>query len=174
MTDNMIRDMLDRRCSRNFVGGTLPEDDIETLVEVMRWAPSAGNLQPWFFYIVLDPAIKSRLVEAAHGQRFIADAAAVFVICAIPSASAEVYRERGSHLYCIQDTAAAAENLMLGAQALGYGACWVGAFDEVAVREILSLPATYRPVAIMPVGPCTKDEKRTRRYGTGRICEVIK
>jgi nitroreductase len=78
----------------------------------------------------------------------------VFVVCAEPERSAARYKDRGRDLYCYQDTAAAVENLLVAAEMLGYGACWVGAFDEEVARKALEIPKHLRPVAMVPVGPC--------------------
>jgi len=137
---------------RNFSGGRLDKGEIELLLDAMRWAPSAGNLQPWFFYVVINADIKRKLAHAAYEQDFVGDAACVFVICANPEESAKRYGTRGRNLYSYQDTACAVENLLLAAYALGYGACWVGAFDEEKLQAILDIPEYLRPVAIVPVG----------------------
>lgn len=173
MEDSVIKTILNRHSCRDFVGGDISDDDINTLLEALRSAPSAGNLQPWFFYIIKKKDIKSALVKAAYGQQFIADAAIVFVICANPSMSAKIYGKRGSELYCIQDTAAAVENLLLTAEALGYGACWIGAFDEIMVSEIMKLDGEKRPVAIVPVGQGVQSAKNTARYKISEISKVI-
>ena len=62
------------------------------------------------------------------------------------------YGVRGKTLYCIQDTAAASQNIHLAAYALGLGTCWVGAFREEMAREVLKVPDGIRPIAIIPVG----------------------
>jgi nitroreductase len=59
---------------------------------------------------------------------------------------------RGKALYCIQDTAAAIENILLTACTLGLGTCWVGAFKEEDVRVVINAPKEMRPVALIPVG----------------------
>ncbi|RJQ31281.1 MAG: hypothetical protein C4589_01895 [Peptococcaceae bacterium] len=59
---------------------------------------------------------------------------------------------RWRYLYCLQDTAAATQNLLLAAEACGLDACWVGAFDEAKVTASLGIPAGRRPVALVPVG----------------------
>jgi len=146
--------ILGRHSVREFEPGAIPPEDVELLMEVLRWAPSAGNCQPWFFYVVENQAVKSALAAAAYHQSFIEEAALVFVVCAEPERSAARYGGRGRTLYCYQDTAAAVENLLIAAHMLGYGACWVGAFDEAAAREALDVPDHLRPVAIVPVGPC--------------------
>lgn len=82
----------------------------------------------------------------------------------MPGESARTYGDRGRQLYCLQDTAAAVENLMLAATGEGLGACWVGAFDEAAATRALGLPAGWRPVALVPVGyPAEAAPARSRR-----------
>ncbi|HDO41379.1 MAG TPA: nitroreductase family protein, partial [Candidatus Bathyarchaeota archaeon] len=82
----------------------------------------------------------------------IEEAPVVIVVCADESRSSWAYGSRGASLYCIQDTAAATENMLLAACALGLGACWVGAFREDEVKRILKVPGGLRPVAIVPIG----------------------
>lgn len=152
----MDRDKLgfifERRSCRNFTGEPLENGHIDVLLETMRWAPSGGNRQPWRFYVVKSDSMKKELGKAAFNQMFIADAPVVFVVCARPGESAAVYGERGENLYCVQDTAAAVENLMLAAGVLGYGSCWIGAFSEEAVSSAMDLEPELRPVAMVPVG----------------------
>ena len=148
------RYVLDRHSARDFLKKPVEPEHVDVLMEALRWAPSAGNMQPWFFYVVTNEEVKSGLAAAAYGQRFVAEAALVFVVCAEPERSAATYGSRGRDLYCYQDTAAAVENLLVVANMLGYGACWVGAFDEKAARKVLDIPKHLRPVAIVPVGPC--------------------
>lgn len=141
-----------RRSIRAFKDQPIPDDIIEKLLEAARWAPSAGNLQPWEFFIVRNPELRKGLAKAALGQSFLAEAPVVIVVCSVPSKSALRYRKRGENLYCIQDTAAAAQNILLAATALGLGSCWVGAFDEDAVRRVLGIGPDMLPVALIPIG----------------------
>lgn len=163
----MIRE---RRSIRAFTDKEISEGDAELLVEAACLAPSAGNRQPWEFVIVRDEKNKRRLAEAAYGQYFIAEAPIVFVVCADPGRSASRYGRRGTELYCLQDTAAAVQNLLLTAKANGLGSCWIGAFDEVRAAEVVGAPKDVRPIAIVPVGyPAESPPQRPRR----RLSEVI-
>ena len=155
--------ILERRSVRAYAEGELSREDIEKLIEAAILAPSAGNLQPWEFIAVTDPETKMRLVDAALGQSFIAQASVVIVVCAVPSRSASRYGRRGAELYCLQDTAAAVENILLTAAANGLGACWVGAFDEERVAEVIGVPEGVRPVALIPIGPPAETPPRRPR-----------
>lgn len=141
-----------RRSIRAFKNEEVSVEDVERLVDAARWAPSAGNIQPWEFIVVRKPEIKKALVEAALGQDFIKEASVVIIVCANENRSSERYGVRGKSLYCIQDTAAALQNMHLTAYSLGLGTCWIGAFNEEEARRILKIPQGIRPVAIVPVG----------------------
>lgn len=140
-----------RRSIRDFKDRAVPDEAIDALVEAIRWAPSAGNLQSRKFYFVFNQDVKRGLAKAALGQNFIARAPMVVVACT-DNRIASRYGERGVDLYSIQDTATSVENLMLTAHELGLGSVWVGAFNESEVFEVLDLPHNLRPVVIIPVG----------------------
>ncbi len=141
-----------RRSVRSFTSENVSDEEVKKILEAARWAPSAGNIQPWEFIIVRSLENKRRIARAALNQTFIERAPVVIVVCADEAKSSWTYGSRGANLYCIQDTAAAIENMLLAACSLGLGACWVGAFDEEEVRRILRVPRGVRPVAIIPIG----------------------
>jgi len=149
---NVLDAIKGRRSIRAFKDENVSDEVVEKLIEAAKWAPSAGNIQPWEFIIVRKPEIKRRLAEAALDQHFIEEAPVVIVVCADEVRSSEGYGLRGKTLYCIQDTAAAIQNIHLAAYSLGLGTCWVGAFREEEARKILKIPYGIRPVAIIPVG----------------------
>lgn len=145
---------------------------VEELLRCACMAPTAGNVQPWRFYVVRDPGVKEELARAALGQSYVSMAPLDIVVCADLEAHAASYGKRGVELYSIQDTAAAVENILLTATSLGLGACWVGAFREEEAARALDLPKGIRPLAIIPVGyparsggqPRKLDHKRLTRY----------
>jgi len=141
-----------RRSVRNFLPDDIPDKVIASLLEAAVWAPTAGNAQPWYFYVLRDEYLKKKLTEAALSQEFIAQAPVVIIACADLDRAQASYAKRGVDLYCLQDTAAAVQNILLCAHAMGLGACWVGAFDETAAADLLDLPRHHRPVAVIPIG----------------------
>lgn len=153
-----------RSCVRGFTSQEVSQGQLVQLLRAAQAAPSAGNLQPWHFYV-----LKGReRISQLHGPVFSADwpctASAVLCVCADAERSGEKYGERGRSLYCFQDTAAAVENILLCAVDLGLSACWIGDFDEDACRDGLHLPQNHRPVALIPVGyakaPATHTPRR--------------
>lgn len=152
-----------RRSIRRFSAKEVEDGLVRELIEMACWAPSAGNLQSWFFYIVKNKDLREKLARAALNQSFIAQAPVVIVACC-DLARISWYGERGRNLYCIMDVAMALQNLMLYAHFRGLGTCCVGAFHEDEVREILNIPEDLRPIALIPLGyPAEKPDAPKRR-----------
>ena len=142
-----------RRSIRSFRPDPIPNDTLDKLLEAARLAPSAGNVQPWAFYIVRNKQVQDRLADAALGQTWMLTAPVILVVCADLPRAGNSYGHRGVELYAIQDTAAAVENMLLAAVAEGLAGCWVGAFrEEVAAKALGIDPAHFRPLALIPLG----------------------
>lgn len=87
--------MLESRISiRKFRKATIPDNDINEIIEIGTKAPSAGNCQPWRIVVVKDAATREKLAEAAWGQGFVAKAPVILAVCAVPAESKERYSER--------------------------------------------------------------------------------
>jgi nitroreductase len=155
-----------RRHIHNFKSDPVPSRMIEHLLEAARWAPSAGNLQPWEIVVFSSNSQKADLVEAAGGAQFMLTAPVILVFCADLNRTAKRYSDRGTSLYVIQDTAAAIQNVLLAAKELELGTGWVGAFDEGGVSRVLGLPSHVRPMAIILVGTADENPKPPPRRET--------
>jgi nitroreductase len=132
-----------RRSIRKYKKEPIPNAKLEMIFEAARLAPSAANRQPWRFIVVQDADRKKALARAANNQTFLDDAAAIVATVGDPEVSAR-WHER--------DPMIALEHMALAAAALGYGTCWIGAFDEDAVKRLLKIPAQMRVVALLPIG----------------------
>ena len=153
-----------RRSIRAYKKQDLPQGAIEKLIEAARWAPSAGNVQPWEFVVASSQKIKQELSKAAFSQKDLEEASVVIVVCADEKLAEQSYGERGKSLYCLQDTAAATQNILLTAYSLGLGSCWIGAFKEKEIRQVIRAPKEMRPIALIPIGyPDEAPAARSRR-----------
>lgn len=151
-----------RTSIRAFRPDPVEDSVIDEALRLANLAPSAGNLQARDFVVVRNAAVKKALAEAAFGQDFVRKAPAVVVCCANLRRISH-YGERGRALYCLQDVAAAIQNMALYLHSKGLGSVWVGAFNEDRAREAISAPAHVRPVALVPVGyPAEKGVHRRR------------
>jgi nitroreductase len=146
-------DVLARRRSVRHFNAKLAvsDEDVRALLLAAVSAPSAGNIQPWRFVVVRTAQARERLASALH-QRWATSASVVIVVCVDPRPCSARYGARGEMLYGIQDTAAAASNILLTAVDRGLSSCWIGAFDEHAVREAIGVSDPITPVAILPIG----------------------
>ena len=156
MTDLSTFDtILSRRSIRSYRSDPLPAQDIRRILEAARQAPSAANRQPVHFVIVRDPERKRQLGAACAAQHWIADADLIVVCLGNPPQSPKWYQV---------DAAIAMEHLVLAATALGYGTCWIGAFSEPAVRQLVGAPDDSRVIALTPLGiPIEHPDQRPRK-----------
>jgi nitroreductase len=153
-----------RQSVRKFEEREVPEIKIRQLLELANRSPSAGNLQARRAVVVKNQDLKRKIARAALDQDFILEAPAVFVILACPQESAQKYGRRGKDLYALQDATIFAAYLQLAATDLDLASCWIGAFREEEVSEVLGLPENLKPIAIIPVGyPAEKPDKTPRK-----------
>ncbi|HHY94905.1 MAG TPA: hypothetical protein GX513_07835, partial [Firmicutes bacterium] len=124
-----------RRSIRSFQDKPVPRHLVAEMLEVARQAPSSGNTQPWHFYVVTDPEIRERLVASTFPgadcgsdrvQDWVRQAPVLIVVCLDWRRGATKYNFEHRYFLGLQDVGAAIENLLLSAEALGLGACWVG------------------------------------------------
>jgi nitroreductase len=137
-----------RKSVRKYLNKKVEEDKLFAVLEAGRLAPSASNRQEWRFIIVRDQVSKKKLAEAANNQSLIAEASIVIAACAETD---EHVMSCGQACYPI-DVAIALDHITLAAVELGLGTCWIGAFDEKKVKQILEIPSEVRVVALMPLG----------------------
>ncbi|OGD28173.1 MAG: nitroreductase [Candidatus Aminicenantes bacterium RBG_13_63_10] len=139
-----------RRSVRAFKPDPVPEEALGRALEAARLAPSAKNLQPWKFIVIRDLETRRRLAAASAGQSFMAGAPLIIAACGFPGQS---YTRLGRYMNSWPvDVAIAFEHLILQAREDGLGTCWIGAFEEEAVKDILGVPAEVRVLALTPLG----------------------
>ncbi|OGI15802.1 hypothetical protein A3K63_00325 [Candidatus Micrarchaeota archaeon RBG_16_49_10] len=142
-----------RRSVRAYGKESVPVEKIVQIIDAGLDAPSAGNTQPWEFIIVSDKKVKEEVYNVSLQQEHIKKASTLIVVLANKKRFSSKYGDRGRELYCIQDTAACTENMLLAAHALGLGACWVGAFDELRLKGVLGITDDdIKPVVILTIG----------------------
>ena len=139
-----------RRSIRSYKSTPMPNEHLKKILEAARLAPSGKNLQPWRFIIVRNPERKMMLAEAAMNQMFIVEADVVIVALSDPT----IYSSTGTgrRIPYLQDSMIAIEHMVLAATALGYGTCWIGAFNEDKVKQIVNAPEELAVIALLPIG----------------------
>jgi len=137
-----------RRSVRSYKPDPIPEESLRKVLEAARLAPSAHNAQEWKFIVVKDTQKKKKLAEAALNQDFIAEAP---VVIAAVSLNPEAQSTSDVPAYAV-DLAIAVDHMTLQAVEENLGSCWIGAFDQEKVREILEIPENYKVVILLPLG----------------------
>jgi len=148
-----------RRSVRKYQERTIPDSEVELLIDLARHAPSSMNGQPWHFLIVKDDKAKAALAEIknrfcppekqAYQADFLRKAPLIIVVCV------EKSRSFGRE---IENGILAASIIMLGAQSRGLGSVYMSAYisDEPklseAIRTELGIPEGFAPVSILPLG----------------------
>jgi len=134
-----------RYSCRSYKAEPVPEKKLKKILEAARLAPSAHNEQEWKFIVVRDSKKRKKLAKTALSQDFIAEAPVVIVAVAIDP---EHILSSGVPAYAV-DLAIAIEHMALEAVEEGLGTCWIGAFDQEAVKKILKIPERYKVVALL-------------------------
>ncbi|MEM5820994.1 MAG: nitroreductase family protein [Candidatus Aenigmatarchaeota archaeon] len=156
-----------RRSIRNYENIDVPYEKIIELLEAAIWAPSSGNLQNWYFIIIKNRDKINKIAEFSD-QEFIKKASAIIVVCSNDEIVEKIYGERGK-LYAIQNTAAAIQNILLLATEKNLGTCWIGAFDENKVKELLKIPKNISVHALITVGISRENPKPPERKKLSEI-----
>jgi len=160
-----LLDLLEHRKSiRDFLDRPVEREKIMMCLQAARIAPSASNSQPWKFIVVDDRQLKDKLCKAAFSgiysfNSFCKTAPVIIVI--VSEKSKFLARVggmfRGTQYYLI-DIGIAGEHLVLQAEDLGLGTCWMGWFDEGAVKSILNVPEEKKIDVLIALGYYDRQE----------------
>jgi len=143
-----------RRSIRGYKSDPIPEDSLTAVLEAARVAPSAANRQEYKFIVVKDESLRKALVPICHNQAFVGEAPVVIVGCAT----------NPKRRYSFVDVAIAMDHMTLAARAHGLGTCWIGAFSEDKVKQLLDIPEHVSVVCLLPVGiPAKEGIMRSRK-----------
>jgi nitroreductase len=174
--------VMSRYATKKFDGRKIPESRIDELLEMVRFAPSAINLQPWKIKVVTDQKIKEQLKPAAFGQEQVTSCSHLFVFCADPDYD-NLIKRLGALLkksgvpeevqkmvismavqftkpmsqdqklaWSQAQTYLALGNALNGAKSLGFDSCPMGGFDSKEFVRILKIPPPLVPTMLCPVG----------------------
>jgi len=171
--DDLLRLMAERSsCRRYDPERAVPRELLETCIEAGRRAPSACNKQPWHFVVADDPDTVAALRQQAKLPGIPHpwwDAVPVFIaVCVrIDLLTHRIAPAFSGIPYYLIDVGIAGEHVVLAAEALGLGTCWIGWFKEKAVRAVLHIPRTVRVASLLTVGwpaeSSTKPSASTRK-----------
>ena len=166
-------ELLDVLRQRRSIRKYLPQEvewwKIAEVLDAGRYAPSAGNLQNWNFIVIEDLEKKKTIAEFSLKQYWMVEST-LLVVCSSMETLTQYYGVRGEMLYSIQNCAACIQNLLLRAQDLRLGSCWVSAFDEDAVKRLLAIPENMRVQAILTLGYADEKAEMPPKYALHDLC----
>lgn len=153
---NVLEAIKTRRSVRAYSSRPIPGEVMQRMRQALRFAPSACNYQPRHFIFVVEAELRRKLGQLANDRSWIADAPVIIVACGLPE---QAYKSMGGYGNSAEiDVAIAIDHLTLAAVADGLGTCWIGAFNEAGVKELLRVPAEAKVVAMTPLGyPASPD-----------------
>jgi nitroreductase len=162
-----VIDLIKKRTStRSYSSRPVSREDIESCLEAARLAPSACNSQPWSFIVVDNPDVKNKIVKKALSgiyrmNNFVKDAPVLIVV--ITELSTYIARMGGqlrNVKYSLIDIGIACDHLILRATELGLGTCWLGWFNENAVKKVLELSKSKKIDVMISLGYRAEEGKR--------------
>lgn len=153
-----------RRSIRKYKDKDVPWDNVVEILQAGKYAPFAGNILNVKFIVVKNEDKRRAIAEASAQQYWMQDAPIHIVVVGEPEKAERYYGTRGARLYTIQGAAAAIENMLLTANSLGLGSCWVGAFDEEEIRRLCNLPEHVNVQAVITIGYADENPSPPPKY----------
>lgn len=153
---------LGRRSIRKYKDKEIPLATLGEIIDIAGFAPSSGNLQNWKCIIVTDKEKRQLIADACVEQEWMIEAPVFLVICNDYKDVKNHYGKLGS-VYAVQNCANFAFALTLAAYDYGLGSCWVGAFDDEAVKRVLAIPEEMDPEIILTLGYSDEIKKPSLR-----------
>ncbi len=150
---DVLQAIKERRSIRQYSQEPVSENQLNQILEAGRWAPSRGNSQPWKFILLNDDQTRKELAEAIPTGKFLAQAAQGIAVVVNPEVSKHPE----------QEGAAATQNMLLAAYALGLGTCWISVWGTEwaeTAAHVLGIPDEEWLIAVVSIGhPAETPEK---------------
>ena len=153
----------DRRSIRRYRRKDVPDERLMQVLEAGRWAPSAHNCQCRKFIVIKDEKTRKELARIATYGSFLAEAPVAIAVVIDPSLSN----------HPVEDGAAATQNMLLAAHALGLGSCWIGSYGsgyEDTAKRILGIPDDKRLLSLISLGYAADSGGTTRIELSKLVC----
>ena len=149
--------------------------DWRQIIDAINYAskiPYAGNIQNVKFILISDKKLINEITKYCQ-QDFISQANYVIVITADPTDLVRSYDELGEK-YNLEQGGAATQQLLLKLVDLSLDGCWIGSFDEEAIKKTLKVPETIRISSIIPVGYAMPGERTTKKSLISNLDKILR
>lgn len=156
--------ILSRRSIRKYTDRPVPEETVKELLKAAMSAPSANNVQPWEFVVITERKLLDAIPEVHPYSKMLKEAPLAIVVCG---------DSQKQERYWPQDCAAATQNILVAARALGLGAVWLGVYprdDRVAgLAKLLGIPGPFVPLCVISIGYPAEEKPPSNRYDEAKI-----
>ncbi|MDH6353908.1 nitroreductase [Dysgonomonas sp. PH5-45] len=153
-----LKDIINERYSvRDYLPQKVEESKIKYILECAQLAPSACNLQPWYFYVIESEELRSKVCEAYNREWF--KKAPVYIVVCKDTVQSWKRASDGMDSGDI-DAAIAAQHICLAVHDAGLGTCWVCNFDLPSLTKSLDIPQNREAIAIFPIGYVDKEKSK--------------
>lgn len=165
---NFLELVKNRKSVRDYSSSPVARESIDRCLEAARLAPSACNSQPWYFIVVDDEKLKNMVCEAAFSGLYSMNSfakkapALIVVITERPGYVARLGGYFRGVQYSLIDIGIACEHLILQAEEEGLGSCWLGWFNEKALKKILDIPRNKKIDIVIGLGYPEKNEVKDK------------
>lgn len=139
-----------RKSVRSFKSKKASWKSIMEAIDASIKAPFAGNLNNLRFLIIEEQKTIDKIADISE-QLWINESGIIVIVCSDDRNLENMYGERG-RIYSRQQAGAAIENFLLKITDLGLSACWVGAYKDELIKQLLTIPEHIQIEAIIPVG----------------------
>ena len=154
-----------RRSIRGYRPDPVPAGALARVLEAGRIAPTAANRQPVHLIVVTDPARRAALHDA-YPRDWFSSAPVILVACVEPAAAWQ--RSDGFNAAEV-DAAIVVDHVILAATDEGLGTCWICAFNEAIVKDVLGVPPEARVIAMTPLGYAAAEPRPFSRKPLGEL-----
>ena len=159
-----------RRSIRGYKNDPVPEDALKRIAEAVSLAPTACNIQPWSFRVVVNPALLKKIC-AVYSAPWLAEAPAIAI--ALGNSGVCWKRLDGEPIIPV-DIGIAMEHLVLAAAAEGLGTCWICAYDMAKMNKVLNILQPWNAYAITPLGYANVPPDKIKRKAVDDVFKIIK
>ncbi len=163
---NVLEAINSRRSIRKFIGKTIDEQDLKTILGAGFQAPSAHGLEPREYVVVRDAETIGKIVQFHNHAKMLPQAGCGIVVCG-DKTKQDVFG------FLISDCSASVQNILLAAHGLGLGAVWCGIYPREhlieGMADVLNLPEHIIPVGMVVVGIKDEEKSAIDRYNEDKI-----
>lgn len=158
-----------RRSIRRYLDRPVEREKIITCLEAARLAPSAENVQPWRFLVIDDPQLKEAFTKKVFSgiysfSKFAAKAPVLILTMArLDIVANRIGKQIQNVHYYLIDIGIAGEHIVLQAEELGLGTCWVGWFNIRKARKFFKIPRKYKIISLLALGYYEKRPSKEKK-----------